>query len=393
MQRLFKEHHFNSRCVNLLQATFKLKNFSPSARFNPYRDKPDLTYNCGEVVETYDGTKPVGEQLVYKMAQVSSARRSNFKNGITRLTDGFIAAIFLRILKQHGLPQMMEDWANYIEDMKVSLIPGNAYKVAEMINSVIRFEAGVLPNQEKLFTNKMLALWMHNWKISPDDYCAPLTAYDLPRNSELYKAFKITTGLSSSSANRFIRIKGIWRPRDAFTAMCWCIATGTHPVRLLNYLGYWLTHPSGQPEEFSEANPITQPEEVELKDENGKVVGFETAKPHITASFLYTFALMIKDIPWPKGHQYIDSGLLEFIKCFNLEDFAAMETMKWQPVPLGESGTEYYSSMGLKLINPLTQKEISGKAANKLVPPDDDEKEKMIATGNPLFDIDVEDDD
>lgn len=389
MTKLFKDEKTQRRAQGLISEVLRLRNFASKAKFNPYRDTPEALTSCGIVEEHFHPERDYGDQYSYTLETLTPHQRSNFKRNLSPLPDGYIAAIFIKILNVYGYDEFYDCWQRYVGDYTKALVPGNPHKVAKMIQAVsVKFNVA-LPDRVNYMSAKILALWQHDWDTAEQPYCSPPALFKISKNRDLYNAFKQATLLQNAAICRFVTLKCRWQSQDATKAMLWCIATGTHPVRLLNYAGYWLTHPDGQPKLFSDVNPNTQPYEMELVDEENNVVGYDIAPSQITAGFLHNFAKLILQLPFPEDKQLVSNKFLTLTKYFNLEDFAMPNTLVWQPLPLTEEGYDYYEQLGvLEKINEATEKELSKGKMKKLASMDKSDQEKLdAATGNPLFDM------
>jgi len=384
--KLFSNPAYNKLGSDLVEKAIQCPFFTNSSRFNPSIEYADVYLSASRVDEV-----SVSECKEYILNSVSYALKANYRQGKTRLPDQVLAGIFIEILKRYGIDEFNGAWDRYITDFIESEVPCNVFNVYDLVkNAVIHFELPKIPNRSNLLVLKAVSRWQHDLKVN-ECWCNEPRSYNLNRDKFLYSAFKSSTGLNIQNANSFIVLRRKWGYNDAWAAMSWCILTGVHPIRLLNFIGYWMTHKDGQPIDFSRKFSKTQEYEVECR-RHGEIVGYDVLKPQFSAAFIYQFSVLTQQITWfdenGKFIEMISDEFLHFAKCFVMQDFYILGGLEWQELPLKSSGSSYYKSAGLLLENQHTMKEISDYRADKLRVSNSKAIRKSV-TGNPLFDNEV----
>lgn len=384
MSEIFSDPALRAVSKELLKATLQLGNFAENAKFNPYRDLPKVVAAAPEVQASWDTDtgKPI-----YSLEELNATKRYNYKHRLTALTTGYVAGIFMEILRSVGYPAFIKCWRNYVEDMIDSLVPGNPYAVATILKELaINFDTGIMPDQTVLLSKKCITMWEYDFNTSDVNYCSPMPMYEVSSDRAAYTELKKLAQVSRTQLYRLMNMEAYWRARDAHKALCWCIVTGVHPTRLLNYFGYWASHKESQPEHFQLVNPNTQEYEVAVRDK-GEIVGYEPAPIIVSAGFLHTLGKLINQVNWSDPKKYAPGEyFVNFMLKVDMHDFASMNTLLWQPVPLSQDSIDYYLSMGLTDKNAITIRELTQKAPKAPKSKVIDEM-KLTATGNPLFDM------
>ena len=388
MNKIFKDAAQLQVARDLLMQSVKLSTFSDNANYNPFRD--DLEQYKMKLMDVSETTNKLhtGEVVEYNIVTVSKSRSANILSGRTKITDGIVAGTLLYTLSCVGKEKFVSDWDKFIIDHEASLIPADITKVYDMLRCIaplVEIKKPTCPVSKA--AQNMIKLWQHDLATSSKDFCESPDRYKVYSDPKLYKCFKDTVGKQSTVMSRFLKLTNFWKVGDEFTALCWCMVSGVHPVRLLNFIGYYLTHRSNQPLEFSRTYAETQLYEVPVVDSlSGNVVDYKPATSQFSAGFINKFSVLVNDIDFdvnPIGEDFIDLTLR-----FMLEDFAMPETLQWQSLPLSVEGAEYYKLMGITEENFDTVRELTNKVVRRGSTEQDNKK--LEATGNPLFDISMQ---
>lgn len=392
--QLFSDPHNKKAALELAESSLELPFFIDENAFSPVRDTPKALQNAGEIIQLSKVDEFGNETKTYKTLKISPAQKSNYRNGVTRMPDGFLAGIFSEILRVYGYEEFSKRWADYLNDYILHAVPCNPYNVFTLIRgATINFKLAQMPDHDHIVAMKVIGRWNNDmkdgstWCLTPDDY-------NLSCNRKVYADFQKYTKISGQVARSLIKLRKHWTARDAWPAMMWCIATGVSPVRLLNFCGHWMTHRDNQPSEFSAQNPATQEHEIELRSK-GRVIDYETAKPQFSAGFLLKFATLIGEITWfndaGQFKEVVTEDLIGFCNCFIMEDFYICGGLAWQEAPLTQVGRKYYEDSGVSNINPETVKEITVIRADRLEAINEAKQKRSRSsnTGNPLFDMQV----
>lgn len=386
--KLFSDSENNTRALKLAEQVCKLKTFSETAAFYPYVTAKAAIRSAKIVVKTKTGE--------YQLEGISDARRRNYRLGITVVTEEYIAGIFAEILRLNGIEDFTKQWGYYIADYIYAEVPGSPEKVFELIKEVsLEFKMVSLPNKSRILTLKIIDAWQKDFKVNKR-WCNAFASYNLTRSREVNLAFKEAVNFPMQRVNGNLSLKRFLTAKDAEIMMYWCIATKVSPLRLLNYVGYWLTHKARQPREFALENPLTQQQEVAAVYQ-GSRLGYEPAKPKFSAGFIVKFIGLIMGISWfnDKGVQVevLTEEMYGFAQCFELEDFAMLGGLEWREMPLSIASCDYYASTLPRTINKITEREVTATQAGKLRAPKRVKVRKITPTGNLLFDAEMLEDD
>ena len=392
MDRIFKSKEHIVASEDFIVESVKLTTFSDNALYNPFRDRKisSKTKMLEVVTHTKINKRTFKREYDYDLRTVSESRRMNIFRGRTKITDGLIAGTFLNTIIYGDMDSFLSDWEDFLQDHKKSLVPANIGKVFDMIASIQPQVKNAITRPENILAKAneaVLAIWEYDLKNSKYNFCQSPAKYELSKNRHLFNLFKEAVGRHGQPLARYLTIKNTWSIGDGFFAMCWCIMTGVHPQRLLNFVGYYLTSPSNNPEEFVADNPEAQEYEIPIYSEDRKrIVGYKLANPKFTTGFIHEFSRMIQDVEF-LGDNPIDDDFISLTLKFNLEDFISPDTLKWRPVPLTEKDKEYYRSMGVNNNNDSTRAEINRKLYR--VGCSEEDNKKLAAVGNPLYDISI----
>ncbi len=386
--RLISNVAQNRGAIEVAEAAMQLKVFSDEATFNPFRDYPKATTEAEMLVA--EGGSVVSEP-------VSAAKRLNFRRGATRMPSGYVAGILQSILVHEGAETFIKCWKDYFSDYLYVGTVGRVEEVGHYLQNVVKVELPKTPERERMVMLRTLHVWQEDLKSSGKElWCTNPATYDLSGNHLVMKALRDALGIATPALTKFLKMRRKWAVQDVYKALLWCVATGVHPIKLLNFAGYWMTHKERQPESFALANPETQVHERELKSK-GYSVGHELASQQFTEGFIAGLASIIQQITWYDGEdpvEYVSEEFLTVVQCMILEDFTMLGGLEWQQVPLTEKGLEYYLTMGITNENPNTIRELSSVEVSKKAQETMKLKLKhnmVKRTGNPLFDAELED--
>lgn len=384
--QLFTDTFYRDVAVKLGEVILQVPFFLPDALFNPASDMPKV-FSVAKKVER------VGDNE-YGLVPVSASVRSNYRKGTSRITDEHVAGIFCEILRVYGYEEFKNQWENYLEDYVHRQVPGSPQNVIKYIRGTsLNFKMLKFLDRDRVVALKIIDRWNTNLKAG-SLWCLSPEKYELSKDIKAYTAFREAAKLKNYSASKFLSLGRRWTAKDAYTAMLWCIASGIHPVRLLNFAGYWMTHRDSQPKDFSKQNATTQEYENELYRE-GASLGFEVAKPQFSAGFFVSFSCLAREVSWftEKGEhdEPIIREFIEFAKCFDMSEFPMLGGLIWQKLPLSEDSAAYYYNAGLRVVNEATIKEITASAARRVINSRkaSRKKDKIPNTGNPLFDAEL----
>lgn len=388
--RIFADLRDNDKAIKLAKEVTTLRHFTDKLKFQPIIDYPTYFNSAKEVIKVDDG---------YLLKPVSAHVKSNYRQSRTRIPDSVIAGIFFEIITREAPEVFKKVWADYIEDYVVRTTVGDPVIILELIKGVAMedFDPPPIPDLDRITALRLITLWDEDLK-NHDCWCMSPRKFPMHNDRHLHSAFLDAIELKNPSANRIFNLNRNWSVADCKRAMLWCIASGTHPLRLLNFVGYYMTHKDSQPLSFSKQNPKTQLGEVELRNKLREIVGYETAKPQFSAGFIVEFANLCRSVTWfdEKGQldEILHADFIEYAHCFVMEDFFSIGGLVWQPLPLTKQGRDYYTDAALTEVNPNTVRELSTEQESRRSIRNQMNRENLKSkTGNPLFDLEMLKDD
>lgn len=384
--RLFSDREDNAKALEIAEQVCKQKTFSKKAEFYPYFTTKTALKTARIVVST-------GKD--YRLEPVSDAVRHNYKVGLTTIPDEYIAGIFAEILRTEGIDEFTKQWDHYVTDYIYGEVPGNPERVCGLLKEVsIKFSVVKLPDRSLVLTLKIIEAWRKDLALNRA-WCKPIGTYKLSGTTNTCSLLQELLDLPPQRIAKRLSLVSSIGVKDAELMMMWCVATKVHPIRLLNYAGYWLTNREVQPEEFSLENPRTQVHEVELKYE-GVSLGHEAAQPKFSAGFITRFIGLIMGVSWfDEEGEPIELATKEMYwvsQYFELEHLAMLGGLEWREMPWSVEDCEYYAANTPQTMNEQTVKEISASKAGQLRKPKK-VKARPQPTGNPLFDAEMLEDD